>query len=38
MKREVVNATQQTNLNDMVLETDVFLFLSGAVLNVEDTD
>jgi len=30
--------TQETNLNDMVLEVDVFLFLSGAVLNVEDTD
>lgn len=27
-----------TNLNDMVLEADAFLLLSGSVLHVEGTD
>lgn len=30
--------TTLTYLNDMVLETDVFFFLSGAILHVENTD
>lgn len=26
------------NLNDMILEANVFLFLSGSVFNIENTD